>query len=533
MVELLIVDDEERARSGIKTLIDWEEHGITIVGEARDGVEALELLETRHVDIMLTDIRMPEMDGLKLIESVKSLYPHIKSVIMSGYDDFNYAKKALSLGASDYLLKPSRRQEILDTVLKLSDEIQAEHEQSQHMERLKAGFRESLPLMRDKALSRLLLSEDAPHAKLLDNLALSGLTFPHPYFGIIRIQIDDYLQHQNRFGAFDFELLKYGLKNICEETLSQAGICAAVEEQDDIAVILNVEQEMTVSALKPLAEKLIANAAAFLRLSVSVAIGSADKGINQLRTAGLLAANALDTAFYQGPGKLIDYEEAMDEDSLKTAYPIELERLVLQSVLSGDEGQITSGLLLFQQSLHHEKQSKSLVLKFAFALYFSLYRLCIEKELDVNALFGQDLEEITKKLAKLNIDSIYAELHSTALCIARQLNEKKQSNKLFESILDYIREHYSQDISRETVAKEVFITPGYLSLLFKQQLRSSFLDFLHKVRMEKACLLLKDQSLRVADIALQVGYNDEKYFFQVFKKYMGMTPKQYRNTISS
>ncbi|MHA7965528.1 response regulator transcription factor [Paenibacillus sp. CAU 1782] len=533
MVDLLIVDDEERARNGIKTLIDWEEHNISIVGEARDGAEALELLESRHVDILLTDIRMPEMDGLQLIDNVKRRFPHIKSVIMSGYDDFNYAKKALTLGASNYLLKPSRRQEILDTVLKLSGEIAAEREQSRHMERLKEGFRESLPLMRDKALSRLMSSEDAPYTKLLGNLKLSGLVFPYPYFGVVRVQIDDYLQHQNRFGTFDFELLKYGLKNICEETLSEVGICAAVEDQDDITVILNVERETPVSSLKPLAEKLIANADAYLHLSLSVAIGPADKGINQLRTAGQLAANALDTAFYLGHGKLIHYEEALEEEPLKTAYPIELERLILQSVLSGDEGHITSGLTLFQKSLDHEKQSKPLVLKFAFALYFALYRLCIEKELDVNTIFGQDLEEITKKLAKLNIDSIYAELLNTALCIGRQLNEKKQSNKLFESILDYIREHYNQDISRETVAKEVFITPGYLSLLFKQQLRSSFLDFLHKVRMEQACLLLKDQSLRIADIALQVGYNDEKYFFQVFKKYMGMTPKQFRNTIKS
>ena len=121
----------------------------------------------------------------------------------------------------------------------------------------------------------------------------------------------------------------------------------------------------------------------------------------------------------------------------------------------------------------------------------------------------------------------------TAIQISELLNEKKQSNKLFESILDYIRHHYNKDIHRETVANEVFITPGYLSLLFKQQLKISFLDFLHKVRIEQACILLKDQSKRVADIALQVGYNDEKYFFQVFKKYMGMTPKQFRNTIRS
>ncbi|MNJ71281.1 HTH-type transcriptional regulator YesS [compost metagenome] len=116
--------------------------------------------------------------------------------------------------------------------------------------------------------------------------------------------------------------------------------------------------------------------------------------------------------------------------------------------------------------------------------------------------------------------------------MSEQLTTKKNSNKLFESVLSYIKQNYTKNISREDVAREVYITPGYVSLLFKQEMKTSFLDYLHKIRIDEACHKLTDQSLRIGDVAHEVGYSDEKYFFQVFKKYIGMTPNQYRNNLS-
>ncbi|MBB3112371.1 two-component system response regulator YesN [Paenibacillus phyllosphaerae] len=530
MIHLMIVDDEERARYGVRTLIDWQEHGIRIVAEARDGVEALELLKEHQVDIVLTDIRMPEMDGLRLIEYLREHYPHIKSIIMSGYDDFNYAKKALTLGASDYLLKPSRRQEILGTVLKLTEEIYAANKQRMVMERLTAGFRESLPLLKDNALSRLVVAEDVPYGKLLGTLELSGLSFPEPYFGIGRIQIDQDAAKQSEYSTFENELLKYGLKNIAEETLSVAGTCAAFEDQDDIVVILNCDREQEVAHILPHMEQLRDNAKHYLKLSVSIAIGRVDKKIDQLRTTFLTATSALDTQFFMGPGKIINYEELLDVEPAESTYPIELEKMILHAVLTGEAATIRSNIELFRQTLLGEKHSKDLVMKFSFSLYFALYRLCIDKDLNVNDFFGHQLEEMTHKLAKSNVEHIHNELLQTALRIGEQLNDRKQGNKLLDNVLNYIRANYNQDINREIIANEVFITPGYVSSLFKQHLKMSFLDFLHQVRIEHACEFLKDPSRRIMDIAFEVGYSDEKYFFQVFKRYTGMTPKQFRNT---
>ncbi|WP_219640526.1 response regulator [Cohnella sp. CFH 77786] len=531
MIHLMIVDDEERARTGIRSLIDWERHQVAIVAEARDGLEALELLKIHRVDILLTDIRMPEMDGLALIAAVKETYPRIKSIIMSGYNEFTYAQKALTLGASDYLLKPSRRQEILDTVLHLIEDIEKERRHDRNLERLKQGFRESLPLLKEKTLGRLVAAEMPPYDKLLENLQLSGLQFPSAFFGVLVVQIDNFTALQKQYGSFDLELLKYGLKNISEETIATPLHGAAFEYHDDILVIWNADAPMEAADLLPYAESLRKNASEFLSLSVSIGIGSTGRHIRHARPSYTAAANALDAKYYMGPGKIVDYTEAADEEWMNAAYPIQLERAVIQAILSGESEQLQEKLELFRNALKPESTPKDLLLKYCFTLYFALYRLCIDKDIEVSDIFGEELQEMTAKLAKSNIGSIFAELLDTAASIGEKLNAKKHNHKLFESILEYVRNNYDKDISRESVAGEVYITPGYLSLLFKQQLKTGFLDYLHKIRIEHACLLLKDNSKRIGDIALKVGYNDEKYFFQVFKKYTGMTPNQYRNTI--
>ena len=166
-------------------------------------------MEKIHVDILLTDIRMPEMDGLALIEQVSQSYPAVKCIIMSGYDEFEYAQKAMSVRASHYLLKPSRRQEILDLVLLLTQEDQKERLQSRSFEQLKAGFRESFPLLKEKTLSRLVLSENPPYSRLLANLKMNDITLSERFFSVVVIQIDNFHSFQKRVGSEDIEAPEY------------------------------------------------------------------------------------------------------------------------------------------------------------------------------------------------------------------------------------------------------------------------------------------------------------------------------------
>ncbi|MBD3920002.1 response regulator [Paenibacillus sp. PR3] len=532
MYRLLIVDDEERARTGIRMLIDWAAHGIEIVGEARDGAEALEIMEGTGVDILLTDIRMPVMDGLELIEQVSKLYPAAKCIIMSGYDEFAYAQKAMAAGAVDYLLKPSRRQEILDLVVKITNDIAKRRQENEKLEGLRSGFRESFPFLKEYALNRLVMSENPPLERLMSNLKLSDITFPLPFFGVLVVKIDNLHLVQQKYGSVDIELYKYALKNIAEETFIPICHSAAFEDNDDIVLLMNADEWLDTKLIVPYAEATQHNAMRFLPFTVSIGIGSFDQSIRHFRVSFLEAQKALNARFYEGDSKITDYlEAAEEEDFTQTSYPLENERAVLQAIGKGDETAIRGSLQDFLASLKPESSSKESVINSIYALYFALYRDCIERNVNVNEVFGSGLDEIPRMMARSGLEHIMTTLTETALTIADQLSTRKNGNKLFESILAYVQEHFRLDISRESVAREVYVTPGYISYLFKQQLQTSFIEYLHRIRIEYASRLLRDPSLRISDIAHESGYQDEKYFFQVFKKYSGMTPTQYRNNL--
>lgn len=527
MINLLIVDDEERARTGIRTLIDWASHDVDIIGEAGDGLEALELMRQHRVDILLADIRMPEMDGLTLIERVKQEFPHTRSVIMSGYNDFSYVKKAIALGASDYLLKPSRRQEITDTIVNVVGEILEEKRQNEHLQQLTAGFRESLPLLKERTLSQLVLSEEVSYDKIRASLELNRIVLPYDYFAVLVMQIDNLHSLQKSYPAFDLELLKYGLKNICEETVAQPNIGLSFEHQDEIIAILNMPAELNGDELLELAQAFQTNAKKYLKLGISVGIGLVGTQLPSLNISYTSAVNALDDHYSLGPGRIVNAQDAKNAAHESWSYPMLQEKNVLLSVMNGDADSIRESVATFMASL---PSSKEQIVSCALALYFALYKLYIEKNPGGDE-FGMNLQDSIDSISKEDPEGIRNELLAAAVKVGSLLSAKKNRNKLFESILAYIDENYYKDLSRETVAGEVFITPGYLSLLFKQQIQTNFLDYLHKIRIDQACLLLKDRSRKIGDIAMKVGYNDEKYFFQVFKKYTGLTPNQYRNNL--
>lgn len=529
MFNMIIVDDEERARVGIRTLIDWQAHGITIVAEARDGQEALDILSIHPVDIMLTDIRMPQMDGLELISIVSGKYPHIKSVIMSGYDDFAYAQQAIRVGASNYLLKPSRRQEILNTILDITEQIQSEKLEIKSLEHLRQGFRESLPLLKEKTLSQLVLTESPAYPQLLANLKMNNLIFPYLLYSVILLRIDNFRQLHQKYLHEDTELLKYGLKNICEESLPETIVCIAFEHQDDIVLILNTDELLDHEELSGYIRIIQDNILSYLRFTVSAGIGSIDKNLQHLRRSFLEASQALNTRNYTGTGKIVEFSGEFDDEASQSSYPLHEEQEVLKAVRNGSPEEIAGKLTLFNVALQPETVSRDQVIKSSFALFFALYKLCIENNVNVNKVFGQNLTELIQVLSRSSLDHIFQSLLETALLVSEHLTSKKNSNKLLEAAKLYIGQNYMKDINREIVAREIYITPGYLSLLFKQQLKISFTDYLHKIRIEHACLLFKDPGMRIEDIALQSGYNDTKYFYQVFKKYKGITPNQFRS----
>jgi two-component system response regulator YesN len=529
-MKLLLVDDEEHTRMGIKNVIDWEAHDIEICAEARDGIEALEQIEKFNPEILLTDIRMPEMDGLQLIEKASVKYPTLKFIIMSGYEDFSYAQKALKLGVTDYLLKPCKKQEIMDTVLRVKALIEAERQQEKSYEQLRSQFQESYPVLKERHLMKLIQSDNHSLLRTFEILSSLNIHFPRAYTCILLLSIDNFYELSETYNSKDTELFKFCIKNIAEETIAEDHICAAFEYNHEIVVIINADTYFDILSSSPIIEKLLRNIKQFLPFTVSIGLGNCYKGSDQISRSYIEASKALETKHFIGENKIVAYSDISDEDFKNTSYPIDKEKRLLQALLHGDITEFKYHLEAFIDSLKPASTSKDQFIVSISAFVFSLYHLCVDRNISIENVFGHDFLEFSRMLSLSTIDHIKKHIYGTLIKINEELNTKKNHNKLFQTITDFIDKNYAKDIDRETVAREVHITPGYLSLLFKQELKINFLDYLHKTRIEKSCILLKDKASKISEIAYSVGYNDEKYFFQVFKKYIGMTPNQYRNT---
>jgi len=273
MIKLMLADDEIEIRQGIRDMIDWQAHGIYVCGEAGNGKEAISQVEKLGPQIILVDIGMPIINGLELIEYLSINNPSIKTIIVSGYDDFTYAQKALKLGASDYLLKPCRPQEILQTVLKLADQIKNENKKVDNLNKLKTQLRESFPLLKEKFLLRLLKEQNKYLGSVEEKAEFFKLNIELTCVKVLLISIDNYSSLVKELGNEDVELYKFAVKNISEEIIGNHYRCEVFGVDDDIAIVLNFEMNQDETLLKDLLKQIRSNVNSYMRFTVTIGIG--------------------------------------------------------------------------------------------------------------------------------------------------------------------------------------------------------------------------------------------------------------------
>lgn len=532
MFRLLIADDEEDIRKGIANFIDWNAYGIEVCGEAEDGEQALDMIRELHPDIMLIDIRMPEMSGLEVIKAVHSADLPVKSIIISGYDDFSYAQEALKLDVSFYLMKPCRPEEILETVLSVKTDIENERSKKKIYEELKHKFNENLPLIKDHYLARLIPFENNYRSRMLEDFELYKINIHIKNILTAIVQIDNIQELCTAISNKEIELMKFAVKNILSEVIGQKFQCEIFENNDGIVILANVDNNLYNTEFLPLLGK----SKEFIRdnfdFTISIGVGTVYEDICDIEYSYSEALGAIDTKFFMGTDIVIEYEALPDEVINKTCYPMNEEKKILSSIQTGNALELKQRLEDFFIKLNQGKLSRDTTLKSCMALIFSLYHLCVETHTDSNDIFGQGLSFIDSFLKIDTLNKMKESILEIAQKVLERINSRKNSNKIIEQSLKYIEQNYCNDLSLEKVAGSVFINPRYYCLLFKQTMGINFVDYLNKLRIENACELLKDVRLKTYEIAYKVGYSNYKYFCQIFKKYKGISPTQYRGSLT-
>ncbi len=536
MYRMMIVDDKDDIIQGIQSMGRWLEIGVEITGWANNGEEALAVMEESKPQIVITDIKMPVMDGIQLTESIKKRYPEIKVIILSGYDEFHYAQQALKLGAEEYLLKPIRIHQLQEVILrvihKLNDEKLKQEEEAKILERLA----QSLPLLRDKFLQRLLeepggLNEE----ELCQRLNFLEVDLYPEYLAVLAVEIDHYNGIIDRNSYQQMELLVQNLIQLQAEFNREAGKSMIfTDKKERFGWIVSVpglnhlpEKNHTVFAL---AENISILAQEKAKVTVSIGIGRFYAGFLQLFHSYQEAVEALSHKFLLGANQIIHIDDVLPDPKLHFHYPLELEKELLVSLKAGTRQEGMHLLDSYFEVLdQYTAYSPKLIKKYLTGLVVSISRILLEMNIDEIQLTGGEedlllqitqldtLEKTKPWLGKL-IEGIY---------LVSSCEKKRKTQTKMEKAKGYIGEHMADEISLHAVANFIDLSPNYFTTLFKEYTGETFMDYVIRVRIDKAKELLTAGQFKVYEVANAVGYSDARYFSEIFKKWVGLAPAEY------
>lgn len=537
MYRMIIVDDKDDIIQGIKSMGRWPEIGVEITGWANNGAEALAVMEESKPQIVITDIKMPVMDGIQLTESIKKRYPEIKVIILSGYDEFHYAQQALKLGAEEYLLKPIRIHQLQEVILrvihKLNDEKLKQEEETKILERLA----QSLPLLRDKFLQRLLEEPSSLNEEeVCQRLNFLEVDLYPEYLAVLAVEIDHYNGIIDQNSYQQMELLGQNLIKLKAEFNREAGKSMIfTDKKERFGWIISVpglnhlpEINQTVFAI---AENISALAQEKAKVTVSIGIGRFYAGFLQLFHSYQEAVEALSHKFLLGSNQIIHIDDVLPDQKLHFYYPLEAAEKELLASLKAGTRQEGMHLLdsYFEVLDQYAADSPKLIKKCLTGLVLSISRILLEMNIDEIQLTGVEedlLIQITKfdtlEKTKSWIGKLIEQIYLLSSC-----EKKHKTQTKMEKAKGYICEHMADEISLHAVANFIDLSPNYFTTLFKEYTGETFMDYVIRVRIDKAKELLTTGQFKVYEVANNVGYSDARYFSEIFKKWVGMAPAEY------
>lgn len=524
LYKLIIVDDEEEIRLGVIKKINWEENGFIVVGDAENGQEALELAERLHPDVIMTDIKMPFMDGLELGKKVIDLMPSTKIIIFSGSDDLDYAHQAIKINVVEYVLKPINSLELVEVLKRLKEKLDKEYDEKRNTDILKKHYLESIPVIREQFLVGALEGR-INKEQWKENEKKLGLDFINQYLCVAIINIDGISKEQ------DSGLVSVSIKNMVDETMQNYCKFISFPYLDKMVVLLSLyEKDNIMKVIKRLNEVCKIFECVF-GSTISIGIGRIYKDINEIRFSYRSAQSALGYRQILGNGKTIYIDDLEPDNSIQLKFEDQDEIRFLNSIkLSGEDNiRKTVGSIF-------KKIEESLVQIEKYRIYLmevltSMLKLTQSHNIEVNNIFGDEFNFYTY-LDEFNSIEEIKEWFILKAIMLNEIIKKERVNSskiLVEKAKEYIKINYSDyEISVEKLCSNLHVSPTYFSTIFKKETDMSFVNYLTDVRLDEAVKLLNTTDDKTYIIATRVGYQEANYFSYVFKKKFGISPSRYR-----
>jgi len=529
MYKLLLVDDEEEVRSGILKKIKWEELGFEVAGEAENGREALELAKHTMPDIVLTDIKMPFMTGLELAEELKSSLPTAKVIILTGFDDFEFARKAIRLNVIEYALKPVSAEDINEMLRRVRTLLDEEQEQRASIERLKESFSRALPVLKEKFLSSLVEGKIGGD-EVMEKAELYGLNIKNSLHRIAVVEIvekEKNLITEERLERLKrVELLNLSVLEQVEEIVTKYEQGPAFIYDGRVVVFLSWADD---NALLNEVRQYIGK---YYQLEVSIGLGSLAQGPDQLNRSYVTALSALDYKFYLGTNRIISIDDIEPASGSTLRFDGIKEQAFHRAIKVGSREELEDTISGFLDEVHRTKFSFQNSQVYIMEILLSMRRVAEDYGVGADVIFGNEANFFSDLHHINGISEAKAWLFEKAQAVQSKLFMERQdtSSQIAKMAKEYAYENYAiSGLSINMVCKHLHISPAYLSTIFKKETKQTFMNYLQNIRMEKAKELLRSTDMKTFEISEQVGYSESNYFSYCFKKFEGISPSEYRS----
>lgn len=527
-IKVVIVDDEKLERNLLKNCINWGFLNMEIIGEASNSDEALQLLEKDTPEIVFTDINMPVIDGMQFIGIAAKKHPHIKFVVLTGFDSFAHAQKSIKLGVADFLVKPIDDDDVFKTASNLKAIIEREREDQIEYNQLRKQLYDNLPYLKERFLYELLKGE-IDDKTIEEKLSFLGIQYKYECFQVAAIEIN----HANS----ENEELRYmnsiKVMNLVKHNFADNRYAQIFFDSANRIIILNNDEN---SDLYEKCELLKDHITRDLNYSVGIGLGSLKKKPQEICTSYREALDALDYRLAIGNSAVILYSHVhfnSAENKTDTAKLYSKLNLYLKSGLTCNAKETIEVLL------------NSIDIKCPSAVHqihitaLEISMICLKNSedagFDEEDSYKSEIQSFNKIFTMNTIPEIKEHLFHVVENATQVIDRQKidKINTLIKNIKKYVDENYaSHDLTLSNVAKAFYINSSYLSRTFKKEAGISFIEYLTTVRMEKALNLLSEKNeMRTFEIAEAVGISDPNYFGTCFKKYTGVSVSIYRKGI--
>lgn len=531
MYRILFVDDEALIREAVSDNVNWKQYGYELAGSCENGKEALEFIEKNPVDVVLTDICMPYLDGMELSEKLSENYPSVKIIILSGYDDFDYAKKAIRYGVKEYLLKPITAEEMGEALLALKAEMDKEKKAERKVWELESAYRKGQELLYSDMLLHLIRGSKADEESCKE-LEKIGLNLDSAVYRVAIVELDIYA----RSGKLDEKrkresaLMAFVLHNISQEMVQQSKAGEVCQGKDHRTYILfhSGKPEELRQPVKDICYGIIAQMNGIMQLAVNIGLGCCVTETEKIYLSYEEAEEALEYHYVLGGNHIMEME-AIREEKRQADVDGMLDGIGLH--IKGNEvGEIEEDFALLEKELRecrYERQSAGVILQ---RVVDMADEICKASEMENGQRVACKEEILKKALAAGELEEAVDILCTYCIETARKLDSQKNvgGKKYAVLAMDYIEKNYSDcDLSLHSVCSYLNISSSRFSTIFKQATGTTFMDVLIGCRMQKAKELLENTDMKNYEIAERVGFNDSHYFSIAFKKITGKTPTEY------